>query len=546
MSEVIENNLVGDNRPEYSVTEVSGLVKGLIESEFEYVRIRGEIGRVSNPRSGHIYLDLKDERSVLAAVIWKGNVRNLPAMPEEGLEVVASGKLTTFGAQSKYQLIVDQIMPAGEGALMALLEKRKEKLKQEGMFDVSRKKPLPYLPDVIGVITSSSGAVIRDILHRLKDRFPREVLVWPVSVQGDRCALEVSRAIDGFNRLTEFDEIKKPDLLIVARGGGSLEDLWGFNEEIVLRAVAASEIPVISAIGHETDTTLIDLVSDVRAPTPTAAAEIAVPVLSEISKALDKIVNRQWQQLKQKLLISEQRLVDISRLMPRSEELCALQSQRLDVASERLPRGLISLLQRNKLQSARVFAGLQPRFLQQVVQAQYERKTNYFQSLRAGFKKNLEAKSIKLQLKLSDLRSNDLHREIKTKELNLNRLTQRILNLGSNIIVPRLANLNNLDRLRETLGYKETLNRGYSVIRADGSVVTSVLEVIDNVELEVEFKDGRIGVCISEKPLLQKNRLPSKTINPTLKVECLSRVASFSDRWNFWSMKISKKSPMKL
>ena len=504
MSEVIENNLVGDNQPEYSVSEISGVVKGLIESEFEYVRIRGEIGRVSNPRSGHIYLDLKDERSVLAAVIWKGNVRNLPAMPEEGLEVVASGKLTTFGAQSKYQLIVDQIMPAGEGALMALLEKRKEKLKQEGMFDVSRKKPLPYLPDVIGVITSSSGAVIRDILHRLKDRFPREVLVWPVSVQGDRCALEVSRAIDGFNRLTEFDEIKKPDLLIVARGGGSLEDLWGFNEEIVLRAVAASDIPVISAIGHETDTTLIDLVSDVRAPTPTAAAEIAVPVLSEISKDLDKIVNRQWQQLKQKLLISEQRLVDISRLMPRSEELCALQSQRLDVASERLPRGLISLLQRNKLQSARVFAGLQPRFLQQVVQAQYERKTNYFQSLRAGFKKNLEAKSIKLQLKLSDLRSNDLHREIKTKELSLNRLTQRILNLGSNIIVPRLANLNNLDRLRETLGYKETLNRGYSVIRADGSVVTSVLEVIDNVELEVEFKDGRIGVCISEKDAITK------------------------------------------
>ena len=488
MSEVIENNLVGDNQPEYSVSEISGVVKGLIESEFEYVRIRGEIGRVSNPRSGHIYLDLKDERSVLAAVVWKGNVRNLPAMPEEGLEVVASGKLTTFGAQSKYQLIVDQIIPAGEGALMALLEKRKEKLKQEGMFDVSRKKPLPYLPDVIGVITSSSGAVIRDILHRLKDRFPREVLVWPVSVQGDRCALEVSRAIDGFNRLTEFDEIKKPDLLIVARGGGSLEDLWGFNEEIVLRAVAASEIPVISAIGHETDTTLI---------------------------ALDKIVNRQWQQLKQKLLISEQRLVDVSRLMPRSEELCALQSQRLDVASERLPRGLISLLQRSKLQSARVFAGLQPRFLQQVIQAQYERKTNYFQSLRAGFERNLETKSITLQLKLSDLRASDLHREIKRKELNFNRLIQRFFNLGTNIIAPRFENLNNLDRLRETLGYKETLNRGYSVIRADGVVVTSTAEVIDKAELEVEFKDGRIGVCISDKAGITKKQAAKQTTKST-------------------------------
>ena len=207
MSEVIENNLVGDNRPEYSVTEVSGLVKGLIESEFEYVRIRGEIGRVSNPRSGHIYLDLKDERSVLAAVIWKGNVRNLTAMPEEGLEVIASGKLTTFGAQSKYQLIVEKITHAGEGALMALLEKRKEKLKQEGLFDVSRKKTLPYLPNVIGVITSSSGAVIREILHRLRDRFPREVLIWPVSVQGDNCSVEVSRAIYGFNGLKDLSLI---------------------------------------------------------------------------------------------------------------------------------------------------------------------------------------------------------------------------------------------------------------------------------------------------------------------------------------------------
>ena len=319
MSEVIENNLVGDNKPEYSVTEVSGLVKGLIESEFEYVRIRGEIGRVSNPRSGHIYLDLKDDRSVLAAVIWKGNVRNLTAMPEEGLEVIASGKLTTFGAQSKYQLIVEKITHAGEGALMALLEKRKEKLKQEGLFDVSRKKTLPYLPNVIGVITSSSGAVIRDILHRLRDRFPREVLIWPVSVQGDNCSVEVSRAIYGFNGLKGSDQIKRPDLIIVARGGGSLEDLWGFNEEVVLRAVAASQIPIISAIGHETDNTLIDLVSDIRAPTPTAAAEIAVPVLSEISNALDKIGNRKWQRLKHKLSSSKQRLADISRSMPRSE-----------------------------------------------------------------------------------------------------------------------------------------------------------------------------------------------------------------------------------
>ena len=470
MSEVIENNLVGDNRPEYSVSEVSGLVKGLIESEFEYVRIRGEIGRVSNPRSGHIYLDLKDERSVLAAVIWKGNIRNLTAMPEEG-----------------------------EGALMALLEKRKEKLKQEGLFDVSRKKPLPYLPNVIGVITSSSGAVIRDILHRLRDRFPREVLIWPVSVQGDSCAVEVSRAIDGFNGLKDSDQIKRPDLLIIARGGGSLEDLWGFNEEVVLRAVAESQIPIISAIGHETDTTLIDLVSDIRAPTPTAAAEIAVPVLSEISNVLDKIGNRKWQRLKHKLSHSKQRLADISRSMPRSEEICALAVQRLDVSSERLPRGLISLIQRNKLKSAKVFAGLHPRFLKQAIELKHERTITYFETLSTSFQRNLDNKLINLQLKVTKLSSNDLHKETKRKEQNFNQMVNRLSSLKSKLIAPRLESLNKLDRLRETLGYKETLNRGYSVIRANGSVMTSVSAVIEKVQLEVEFKDGRIGVSVSEK-----------------------------------------------
>lgn len=512
MSEVIENNLVGDNRPEYSVSEVSGLVKGLIESEFEYVRVRGEIGRVSNPRSGHIYLDLKDERSVLAAVIWKGNVRNLAAMPEEGLEVIASGKLTTFGAQSKYQLIVEKITHAGEGALMALLEKRKEKLKQEGLFDVSRKKPLPYLPNVIGVITSSSGAVIRDILHRLRDRFPREVLIWPVSVQGDSCAVEVSSAIDGFNGLKDSDQIKRPDLLIIARGGGSLEDLWGFNEEVVLRAVAASQIPIISAIGHETDTTLIDLVSDIRAPTPTAAAEIAVPVLSEISNVLDKIGNRKWQRLKHKLSHSKQRLADISRSMPRSEEICALAVQRLDVSSERLPRGLISLIQRNKLKSAKVFVGLHPRFLKQAIELKHERTITYFETLSTSFQRNLDNKLINLQLKVTKLSSNGLHRETKRKEQNFNQMVNRLSSLKSKLIAPRLESLNKLDRLRETLGYKETLNRGYSVIRANGSVMTSVSAVIDKVQLEVEFKDGRIGVCISEK-VDSKKKQPNKQKN---------------------------------
>ena len=235
--------------------------------------MRGEIGRLSLPRSGHVYLDLKDDRSVLASVIWKGVAGRLAHAPEEGMEVVATGRLTTFPGQSKYQLVIEDLVPAGAGALMAMLERRRTALAAEGLFDEARKASLPFLPDVIGVVTSPSGAVIRDILHRLRDRFPRHVLIWPVAVQGAACAPEVARAIRGFNALPEGGPIPRPDVLIVARGGGSLEDLWGFNEEAVVRAAAESAIPLISAVGHETDTTLIDHASDRRAPTPTAAAE---------------------------------------------------------------------------------------------------------------------------------------------------------------------------------------------------------------------------------------------------------------------------------
>ena len=260
MSDLIDDPVAGFNQPEFTVSEISGAIKRLIEGEFSHIRLKGEIGRVSYPRSGHVYLDLKDEKSVISAVVWKGVAARLPMRPEEGLEVVATGRVTTFAGQSKYQLIIEDLRPAGMGALMAMLEKRKAQLAAEGLFDAARKKPLPYLPDVIGVVTSPSGAVIRDILHRLRDRFPRQVLIWPVAVQGERCAGEVSRAIAGFNALETGGAIPRPDLLIVARGGGSLEDLWGFNEESVARAAAASGIPLITAVGHETDTTLIDYV----------------------------------------------------------------------------------------------------------------------------------------------------------------------------------------------------------------------------------------------------------------------------------------------
>ncbi|MGB3455807.1 MAG: exodeoxyribonuclease VII large subunit, partial [Litorimonas sp.] len=267
------------NVPEFTVSELAGNVKRTIEEAFGRVRVRGELGRVTIARSGHAYLDLKDDRAVINSIMWKGTVSRLSLRPEEGMEVIVEGKMSTYPGRSNYQLIIDRMELAGEGALMALLEKRKKALAAEGLFAAERKRDLPFLPRTIGVVTSPTGAVIRDILHRLEDRFPVHVLVWPVLVQGDRAAQQIADAIKGFNSGTGFP---RPDVLIVARGGGSLEDLWCFNEEVVIRAAAASDIPLISAVGHETDTTLIDYVSDKRAPTPTGAAEVAVPVRDDL------------------------------------------------------------------------------------------------------------------------------------------------------------------------------------------------------------------------------------------------------------------------
>ena len=283
----------GQNAPEFTVSEISGAVKRVLEGEFGRVRVRGEIGRVTRPRLGPRLLRPQGrERLPRRRRLPLRRRSSLRVQPQEGLEVVATGRLTTFAPSSKYQLIVDEIAPAGVGALMAMLEARKKALAAEGLFDATRKRPLPYLPEVIGVITSPSGAVIRDILHRLRERFPRRVLLWPVTVQGERCAPEVAAAIRGFNAIRPGGPIPRPDLLIVARGGGSIEDLWGFNEEIVVRAAAASAIPLISAVGHETDTTLIDLAADRRAPTPTAAAEMAVPVRLELIAATAGLEHR--------------------------------------------------------------------------------------------------------------------------------------------------------------------------------------------------------------------------------------------------------------
>ena len=336
--------------PEYTVSELSHKLKRTIEDEFSFVRVRGEISKVTVAKSGHLYTALKDADAVLDAICWKGTMSKLGLKPEEGMEVVCTGRLTTYPGRSNYQLIIETMELAGQGALLKMLEERKKKLAAEGLFAAERKKKIPFLPDTIGVITSPTGAVIRDIMHRLNERFPRRVLLWPVVVQGAGAAVAVAKAIEGFNSIPEGDPLR-PDVLIVARGGGSLEDLMPFNDEIVVRAAAASKIPLISAVGHETDTTLIDYASDLRAPTPTAAAEKAVPVRTELQAA---VMERQ-----QRMFVSVQRLVQrhqlhvqgLSRGLGDPKRLLEHALQKLDNLSGRLDAGLYNWLQQK---SARV------------------------------------------------------------------------------------------------------------------------------------------------------------------------------------------------
>ena len=325
----------GDNSPPLTVSELSGALKRTIEDAFGRVRVRGEISGFKRHASGHCYMTLKDEDACIDAVVWRGNAALLAFVPEDGAEVIATGKLTTYAGRSKYQLIIDRLELAGEGALLALLEKRRKALAAEGLFDIERKRPLPFLPAVIGVVTSPTGAVIRDILHRLEDRCPTRVIVWPVPVQGEGSADKVAAAIRGFATLDP-----RPDLLIVARGGGSVEDLWAFNEEIVVRAAAESPIPLISAVGHETDTTLIDHAADRRAPTPTAAAEIAVPVRSELMALLGELGHRSASCLARQSERSRERLDLTASRWPEPQALLAPRQQRLDDIAERLPRSL--------------------------------------------------------------------------------------------------------------------------------------------------------------------------------------------------------------
>lgn len=488
------------NQPEYTVSELSGAVKRVIEGEFGLVRVRGEVGRVSRPASGHLYFDLKDDRSVIAAISWKGQTSKMQVQPEEGIEIIATGRMTTFPGQSKYQLIVEDVVLAGAGALMAMLEKRKAALTAEGLFDSSRKKPIPYLPSVIGVVTSLSGAVIRDILHRVSDRFPRYVLVWPVAVQGQTCATEVAAAIRGFNAIEVDGPIPRPDVIIVARGGGSLEDLWGFNEEIVVRATAASRIPLISAVGHETDTTLIDFASDRRAPTPTAAAEMAVPVRLELLAAVDSLGIRAIHAIVAGIGIRGQRLSDLGRALPRPETLTGSASQQLDIWSSKLGAalGMAAARKRHTYESR---AGLvRPELLLNLVNQRRRDLSDLSRSMDNGLERRrdrygsrIETLSDRLISALARLLS-DAERDARKGHEKLNDLSRR-LNAAPTLAFARLQQrLDALDRTRMTLGYTETLKRGYAVVRGNGTVVTTKTAAEQAATLEIEFADGRLAL----------------------------------------------------
>jgi exodeoxyribonuclease VII large subunit len=352
------------NAQAYSVSELAFALKRTLEDAYGFVRLRGELSKVTNHASGHVYLTIKDDKAALDGVVWKGSVRGLSVRPEQGLEVIVTGRITTFPAGSRYQIVIESMEAAGVGALLAQLERLKAKLAAEGLFEASRKQRLPSMPSVVGVITSPTGAVIRDILHRIRDRWPCRVIVWPVVVQGDAAAGQVAAAVRGFNAMTPGGPIPRPDILIVARGGGSVEDLWAFNDEALARTVAESTIPLISAVGHETDTTLIDFVSDRRAPTPTAAAEMATPVLSEL-KALTADYDRRLATAGGRLIEDRRgRLTGAARGLPRPADLLAMAGQRLDYAASHLTMGLRRNVDLQAGRLTRIAAPLRPAMLQ--------------------------------------------------------------------------------------------------------------------------------------------------------------------------------------
>ena len=446
----MNDNLI--NSLEYTVSELSTSIKRIIEDNFDYIRLKAEVGRVSKPKSGHIYLDLKDDTSVISGIIWKGSVNKLNILPEEGLEVVCTGKVTTYAGQSKYQIIIENIEPYGVGALMALLEKRKEKLLKENLFDDNFKKQIPFLPKRIGVITSPTGAVIRDILHRIEDRFPVNITVWPVKVQGDSSPEEIIDAIEGFHLLDQSN-LEKPDVIIIARGGGSVEDLWGFNDEALVRKVFDSKIPIISAIGHETDTTLIDLVSDLRAPTPTAAAEMAVPVRKILITSVEDSYERIKNYINNKIEFEERSLLLLDKAIPKIEVMLKNYNLRYKKASSILNISLVSMIKH-----------YQDIFLRKTV----------------SFKANMLTKNFNF-----------------TKDDFLE-VSKSLINSTVNIFDKKTNSLQLQSGLLDVLSHNSVLKRGFAIVKDKKSkIITSSKKIKEDEELMINFyKNDKIKVSL--------------------------------------------------
>ncbi len=467
------------NVPEFTVSELSFVLKREIETAFPRVRVRGEISQPSFPRSGHCYFRLKDENAVLDGVAWKTTIPRLGLKIEEGMEVIATGKLTTYAGSSRYQIIVDRLELAGEGALLKLLEDRRKRLQAEGLFDADRKRPLPFLPEVVGVVTSPSGAVIRDILHRLSDRFPRHVLVWPVAVQGEKAAAEVAAAIAGFNRLPEHGPVPRPDILIVARGGGSLEDLWAFNEEIVVRAAAASTIPLISAVGHETDTTLIDFVSDRRAPTPSAAAEMAVPVRADLMAQTLDFGKRTMACMNRVLREANLAVSGLARGLGDPLRLIEERQQRLDVSGERLALATRQLVERrgHALAAARLVS---PQRVIDTKQQLLDSELRAFKSAAERFKADTLQKAERWVERLGQYGE------------QLKRHSEDLLGHGQ-------RQVDQLGKLLESYSFHSVLNRGFALVRdQDGHPILTAAETRAGDTIAIEFADGRVGAKVTE------------------------------------------------
>ena len=494
------------NVGEYTVSEISAALKRTVEDTYSYVRVRGEISGFRGPHtSGHCYFTLKDDKARLEAVVWRLTLPKLRFRPQEGIEVVATGRLTTFPGQSKYQLVIDALEPAGVGALMALLEARRKALAAEGLFAEARKKALPYLPAVIGVVSSPTGAVIRDIIHRLTDRCSTRVILWPVRVQGETSAAEVAAAIAGFNELPADSAIPRPDVLIVARGGGSLEDLWGFNEEIVVRAAAASAIPLISAVGHETDFTLIDMAADRRAPTPSAAAEIAVPVRSELIAAVDGLGGRVAAGIVRHIEALRREVRATARGLPRAEDLLSLPRRTFDEFSNRTGLALLANAQVHRSRFERAAGRLSIAGLARLIEQMRTRLTHLGERTGLGLLANAQVHRSRFERAAGGLSVAGLMRLTEQMRVRLAHLGDREQHLVTRQIERLATRITQLSRLLDVVSYRSILARGFALVSTDGEPVRSAAAVPRGKVLDIEFQDGHVA-ALSNGPATAPRR----------------------------------------